>query len=56
MFITAKRKDIAKYSHFIESFEFEQIQQVLSYVGPFMVISRISVKPLHCKWILFTLF
>ena len=56
MFITAKRKDIAKCSHFIESFEFEQVQQVLSYVGPFMVISRISMKPLYCKWILFTLF
>ena len=32
MFITADRKDIAKYTHFIECFEFDQIQNILSSV------------------------
>ena len=55
MFIMANRKGIAKYLHFIECFVSDQIQEVLSSVGPLMIISRISMKPLHCKWILFTL-
>ena len=56
MSITADRKDIAKCSNFIECFEFDQIEQVLSSVGPVIIISRISMKPMHGKWILFTLF
>ena len=54
MLITADRKDIAKCLYFIEYFQFDQIQYVLSSVGPLM-ITRIPIKPLHCKWILFTL-
>ena len=34
MFITIDRKDIPKCSHFIEYFEFDQIQYVLSSVRP----------------------
>ena len=47
MFITANRKDIAKCVHFIECFEFDQIQWFLNTIEPLMVISRISVKPLQ---------
>ena len=54
MLITANRKDIAKCLDFIELNALNLIK-FLSSVGSLMIISRISMKPLYCKWILFPL-
>ena len=42
--------------NFNECFELDQIKYVLSSVGPAMIISQTSMKLLHSKWILITLF
>ena len=43
MFITGDKKDIAKCSHFIEYFEFDQIKYVLRSVRPVLTSEGIHL-------------